>query len=547
MPNCAIINSGSCDSSDYSGGTGNGYQIYGWPHEHIALLASEYPPPGEKGSALSTVYGRNKKMSGLVYYQGATNLFYELKKYHENGLIKPYRDYSNGHYFPDDQTFTWTSDFIIPDTQDERFIRAIDQTNYNQIALTSKPFIFGLWGKGSCKFDGKAHRDEGHVSAYMGDAMILLELGEIRADESDARKWLEKESPGHNRMQLGGFRKFNWPRPATITGVIMGKTGGSLFMDTTSSYNTRSLTFANEPLYPWMTPPEAWFTKKMPNGQYIPWGYGPVKDPATNQDIRLEYQYQISKVTRGISWAYEPYNRVSSYIRIADYMGLSGICAGVSGPTERVYYRFHAGHTGATSGTDNIFILGAVPATNNRVWTAGWTAPLGINVVAGGYTCDYVGVTMTFSADQPINIVKTLVSHRANKEAHLAGQRANFADQLKNYALDISLGLSGAAVHDQMKLNLVTEINSMVFRNNAPIIIPTEKPVINNYRLYQLTSTSSLLVNSGCPTAPTYRFPSWSVGISKYPGISFGRIMIDDFLTLPARSGFTLPNALWTC
>jgi hypothetical protein len=43
-------------------------------------------------------------------------------------------------------------------------------------------------------------------------------------------------------MQLGEYKKPSFPRPAIITGVSFGNTGGSLFMDLTNSYNIRSLT-----------------------------------------------------------------------------------------------------------------------------------------------------------------------------------------------------------------------------------------------------------------------------------------------------------------
>ena len=154
--------------------------------------------------------------------------------------------------------------------------------------------------------------------------------------------------------RLGEYRRFYYPRPANINQISLGETGGTIFMDTTSSHNTRSLTASSGP-----------FTHIRP-GQSVgaPWGY-------SIDGKEEEYQYQIQKVTRGISWSYEPYNKVSSYIKLTDYVGISGICAGVSGPTDRIYYRFHVGYTGAKSGTDLGFSINSVSGSNNKTWTVG--------------------------------------------------------------------------------------------------------------------------------------------------------------------------------
>jgi hypothetical protein len=131
-----------------------------------------------------------------------------------------------------------------------------------------------------------------------------------------------------------------------------------------------------------------------------------------------------------------------------------------------------------------------------------------------------------------------------------SGNTSFFASQTKHYAIDVRLGLSGAQVHDQNRLNLTTEINSMVFRSNAPIIIPTETPQIRHYSPYTLNSTTSIGKNTGCSlqfAAPTNVFPSWDSEISQYSGISFGKLLIRDFTVLAARAGFTLPNSTWTC
>jgi hypothetical protein len=70
----------------------------------------------------------------------------------------------------------------------------------------------------------------------------------------------------------------------------------------------------------------------------------------------------------------------------------------------------------------------------------------------------------------------------------------------------------------------------------------TEIPVIQNYASYNLINTTTLASTTGCTTrfsAPTYVFPSWDYDIKLIPGISFGKITINDFKYL---QGITNPN-----
>jgi hypothetical protein len=533
MPNGLVMNVGSTDADAYTDPS-NSYNITGRPLTIASILASENPAPGTPNSALAQTFKMFRKIWGWSGLGIFNRYMYEQKLYSESvNDANPVRIFKTGYYYPTDQTFSWRSQFIIPIEQFAEFGRAYDFEKNTGTTLTSKPFVFGIWGKGAGKFDGKAHRDEGHVSAYMGDAIILLDTGEIREDTSTSRVFFEKYASGHNRMQLGEFISPYFPRSADISAINLGETGGSIFIDYTNSCNIRSVTAA----------PPSDFTGKGGANDFpigVAWGY-------LHNFTKRAYQYQIQKVTRGISWSYEPYNKVSSYIKITDFVGLSGICGGASGPTDRVYYRFHVGYTGATSGTDPGFNISEVFGTSKKVWNIGWTQSTPLNIISGGYTCDFVGITMTVQADQPIEISKILASNRAMK---WSGNTSFFASQTKHYAIDVRLGLSGAQVHNQNRLNLTTEINSMVFRSNAPIIIPTETPQIRHYSPYTLNSTTSIGKNTGCSlqfAAPTNVFPSWDSEISQYSGISFGKLLIRDFTVLAARAGFTLPNSTWTC
>ena len=173
LPNGLIINAGSCDADSYTD-VDNRYNIYGRPLTTTSILVSEAPSRGSIYSAQYQTFNMFRKIWGWNGI-GIPNLYY----YEQKLLAESLPAYGNfklsdrGYYFPEDQTFVWKSDLVIPAQQFET--KGFNYETNKDITLSSKPFVFSVWGKGAGKFDGKAHRDEGHVSAYMGDAVILLE------------------------------------------------------------------------------------------------------------------------------------------------------------------------------------------------------------------------------------------------------------------------------------------------------------------------------------------------------------------------------------
>jgi hypothetical protein len=75
-------------------------------------------------------------------FKGMNNYFFmNLKNTPETPGVKPYRSYYRGNYFPDDQTFTWDTDFVMPDQQSTDPNQGYDPETNKQLTLTSKPFI----------------------------------------------------------------------------------------------------------------------------------------------------------------------------------------------------------------------------------------------------------------------------------------------------------------------------------------------------------------------------------------------------------------------
>jgi len=148
----------------------------------------------------------------------------------------------------------------------------------------------------------------------------------------------------------------------------------------------------------------------------------------------------------------------------------------------------------------------------------------------------------------------------------LTGSRLNFSvirdgDMWQEYSYVVNAtGLTSSYYQDILS-PIIHPIGTKYFVNTRQDIFNNEYdslsfitiyeiPKIQNYTGYTLGSTTTIGYTFGCAsglTAPTYVFPSWDVEISQIPGISFGNININDFLTLLPLPGFTFPNELLTC
>lgn len=82
------------------------------------------------------------------------------------------------------------------------------------------------------------------------------------------------------------------------------------------------------------------------------------------------------------------------------------------------------------------------------------------------------------------------------------------------------------------------------------IIIFSQVPQIQNYSKYTIFSSQTIGHTFGCQTvfvAPNYVFPSWDEQISQTPGITFGKITLNEFFTLTGLPGVTNPNQNLLC
>ncbi len=168
-------------------------------------------------------------------------------------------------------------------------------------------------------------------------------------------------------------------------------------------------------------------------------------------------------------------------------------------------------------------------------WNIAWSQPIPYNVNNSGLTYSGVDVTMTLTGNQPINLERELTVNNSFKYAYTAVPGVGAIPPSRHYAINVMLGTSGDSYHDEKNLKLNTSLNATVF-------CVTEMPLIQNYASYTLTSTTSLPSSTGCSTkfnARTYVFPSWDHDIKLIPGISFGKIKINDFKYL---RGMTNPN-----
>jgi IPT/TIG domain len=525
MPNNLIINSGSCNSSGWETQE-NIYQFTPWGIYYNAVTASETPTPGTTGSAISELHDWFQNVGG---YSEDLEYFYNVKKYQErdryNEKINP-----PWYYSPGDCIITWKSEHVIPRFHsDWTYGNNVDRPDGKPgyvVNNFNKPLVFGVWAKGVGVSDEKVNKDCSHISAYLGDAVLLLDNGEPRQiweqDTKEFNFFFTREcyrAKGHNIMQLGERLDPQNPQYAPWTGITFTATGGSAFINTTSNYNVR-------PLKPSVTGIEAGFgfwaegdpawdnvsdgflylagttqianTRGGDTAQYLSHSTNILKGSATidgkDQYVFEPYQYQIKTCTRGITWEY---SAGVGKIRIQDIVGISAFNNNPSfwtatgpyatGPETRVYYRFHTGYTGANdiagnpglnswpffSTLDTGLTFFSVSGTNDKTWQAAWTQPIPYNTMLydGAVSrLDSVGVTMTFVGSQPIRLTKELSINHSFKYPSLTVPGVGITAPSRHYAINILLGTSGGVFHDEKNLTLNTTIDAAVKKRDEFLI-----------------------------------------------------------------------------
>ena len=555
MPNNLIINSGSCNSSGWET-IGNSYQFIPWGIYLINVNASESPIPGTTGSAISELHDWFDTTAG---YEEEIEYFYNVKKYQERNT---YNEKINPPWFysPGDCIVTWKSEHVIPRFQSDwtygnNAERPDGKPGY-VVNNFNKPLIFGLWAKGVGVSDEKTNIDCGHISAYLGDAALLIETGEPRQlldfDNSKTNNYFyERETlrvKGHNVMQLGERLDYKNPKYAPWTGVTFTATGGSAFLNATSNYNVRplkpSITGIANGFGFWAEADPAWDnvsdgflylagttqianTRGGDTAQYLAQysnilGGSETIDGKADQYVFEPYQYQIKTCTRGITWEY---SAGVAKIRIQDIVGISAFNNNPSfwtatgpyatGPDTRVYYRFHTGYTGANdiagnpsstswpffTTSDAGLTFFSVSGTNNKTWQAAWTQPIPYNTMAyDGVVSrlDSVGVTMTFIGSQPIKLTKELSVNHSFKYSSVTKPGIGITAPSRHYAINILLGTSGGSYYDEKNLTLNTTIDAAVKKkDNFSILFQEDVIVEQENKLNTLGAKKYYLTSRG--------------------------------------------------
>lgn len=133
----------------------------------------------------------------------------------------------NYAYFSSQQVLVWRS----------KFERSIDQTS-----------SWALWARGGSLLDSHSQRDQGQVSIYCGNRVVLMDCG--TPDYSNPQMNTHyANAAGHNIMQVGELTPRNKVVYAPITVEKLDADGGSITIDTTSAYTG---VLSNKRLVSWM-------------------------------------------------------------------------------------------------------------------------------------------------------------------------------------------------------------------------------------------------------------------------------------------------------
>ena len=488
MPNNMIINSGSCNTPGWET-TGNWWQFYPYSVLLQAALLAEDTESGSTGSALAEMWDWwRPDVSDEASLQ-----WFTLVKQYKKGPIKD-KVLPKGYYTSPEKIFAWKSDIVVPKDHSDWLFGTSSALKNN----FSKPLIFGIWGKGVGVYEEKNNQDGSHISAYLGDAVLLLETGEPRQLWDGTQPILDYfytdtyKAKGHNKMQLGERLDPASPKPIEWVNIRFGDTGGYAFIDATDVYNRLGLT---GPAYGWNNLPEGYLHQTNSKTFYperngdpnfylshhtrlVP--YTIPSGPDAGKYAFQPYQYQIRTCTRGVTWNY--YNNKAK-IEIEDIVGISYInplfpgaawtYTGpyATGPDTRVYYRFHVGYTGASApnvfpfanaGVDTGLTFYSIQGTNNKEWNVAWKQPIPYNAT-GGTNYTHVGITMSFIADQPIRLQKEMTINHSFKYASRTMPGVGITAPSRHYAIDVLLGLSGGVYHDEYNLKLNTILDAQAF------------------------------------------------------------------------------------
>lgn len=92
-----------------------------------------------------------------------------------------------------------------------------------------------MWLRGGSTRESHTHRDQGHVSIYCGNRIVLMDCGTPDYSTPDFNLRYA-EAPGHNVMQVGELKPRGTAVSAPVTIRSLGREGGAVSIDTRAAY-----------------------------------------------------------------------------------------------------------------------------------------------------------------------------------------------------------------------------------------------------------------------------------------------------------------------
>ena len=119
-------------------------------------------------------------------------------------------------YFPSQQQVVWRSEWQAP--------------------VATRQTALAIWLKGGSLRDGHSQRDQGQVSIYCGNRIVLMDCG---TPEYSTPRFEQDyaQAAGHGIMQIGEQMPRSKPVNAPVSVATLDQGGGDVTIDTTAAYN----------------------------------------------------------------------------------------------------------------------------------------------------------------------------------------------------------------------------------------------------------------------------------------------------------------------
>jgi len=136
----------------------------------------------------------------------------ESNIHHDSEKFKNINPYG---YFPSQQQIVWRSKLTAPSLKSQGW---------------------GLWLRGGALYEGHVHRDQGQVSIYSEDNIILMDCGTPDYSTENLVDYYESVK-GHNVVQVGSPKTLNMPVMCPISVKKLSNIDGSIEIDCTNAYH----------------------------------------------------------------------------------------------------------------------------------------------------------------------------------------------------------------------------------------------------------------------------------------------------------------------